>query len=158
MELAKSSRHSKITGDFAECLVLYWLSKYGFECAKVDHTGIDLIAKNPISGDLMGISVKSRSRNIGKEDSSVSIPNDNFEKAEEACKAFGCKPYFAIVVDAGNSITAYILSLSELVKISPKGKTASTWKMSKNHRGSYRVNPNIVIFEFSHSTLRWFSC
>ncbi len=39
MELSKSSRHSKITGDFAEHLVLYWLSKYGFECAKVDHTG-----------------------------------------------------------------------------------------------------------------------
>jgi Holliday junction resolvase-like predicted endonuclease len=65
MELSKSSRHSKITGDFAEAPVLYWLSKYGFECAKVDHTGIDLIARNPNSNELMGISVKSRSRNTG---------------------------------------------------------------------------------------------
>jgi hypothetical protein len=31
MEISKSTRHSKITGDFAEGLVLYWLSKYGFE-------------------------------------------------------------------------------------------------------------------------------
>ena len=81
MELLKNSRHSKITGDFAEGLVLYWLSKYGFECAKIDHTGIDLIARNPHTNELMGISVKSRSRNIGKEANSVTIPNDNFEKA-----------------------------------------------------------------------------
>jgi len=45
--------HEKLTPlqdcrDFGESLVLYWLSKHGFECAKVDHTGIDLIANNPI--------------------------------------------------------------------------------------------------------------
>ena len=41
MEIIKSTRHSKITGDFAEGLVLYWLSKYGFECARIDHTRVD---------------------------------------------------------------------------------------------------------------------
>lgn len=61
-KIAKRSRHSKITGDFAERLVLYWLSKYGFECAFVDHTGLDVIARNPHTGELMGISVKSRAR------------------------------------------------------------------------------------------------
>jgi hypothetical protein len=35
MEIKKSSRHSKITGDFAERPVLYWLSKCRFECAYV---------------------------------------------------------------------------------------------------------------------------
>lgn len=67
IQILKSSRHSKITGDFAEALVLYWLSKHGFECARVDHTGIDLIARNPHTAELMGISVKSRSRNPGTE-------------------------------------------------------------------------------------------
>jgi hypothetical protein len=47
MKLAKSSRHSKITGDFGESIVLYLLSRHGFECARVDHTGIDLIARRP---------------------------------------------------------------------------------------------------------------
>jgi len=42
MEIKKSSRHSKTTGDFAERLVLYWLSKYGFECTYVDHVGVDI--------------------------------------------------------------------------------------------------------------------
>jgi Holliday junction resolvase-like predicted endonuclease len=67
MEILKSSRHAKITGDFAEALVLYWLSKYGFECARVDHTGIDIIARNPHTQELMGISVKSRCRTKGHE-------------------------------------------------------------------------------------------
>src|SRR3989338_7630563 len=98
MKVSKSSRHSKITGNFAENLVLYWLSKYGFECASVDHTGIDLIARNPHANELMGISVKSRCRNTGKEGQYVSIPKKNFDKAMKAAKAFGCVPYFAIVV------------------------------------------------------------
>ena len=58
IKISKSTRHSKITGDFAEGLVLYWLSKHGFECARVDHTGMDLIARNPRNKELMGISVK----------------------------------------------------------------------------------------------------
>jgi len=107
MELSKSSRHSKITGDFGEALVLYWLSKYGFECAFVDHTGIDIIAKNTCTGEVMGISVKSRSRNIGKETTYLTISNENFDKATAACEAFGCVPYFAIVVDAGEHIRCY---------------------------------------------------
>ena len=88
MDILKSTRHSKITGSFGEALVLYWLSKHGFECARVDHTGIDLIARNPHTGEFMGISVKSRSRSAGKEHTSVNISNDNFAKAEAACAAF----------------------------------------------------------------------
>ena len=77
MDILKSSRHSKITGDFGEALVLYWLSKHGFECARVDHTGIDIIAKRPHMDEVMGISVKSRSRTPGKEKTYVRIPNDD---------------------------------------------------------------------------------
>src|ERR1043166_5110523 len=58
MEVIKASRHWKITGDFAEGLILYWLSKSGYECARVDHTGIDLIAADPEGKHRMGISVK----------------------------------------------------------------------------------------------------
>ena len=45
MAFVKSTRHAKITGDFGEAAVLYYLSSSGFECARVDHTGIDLIAR-----------------------------------------------------------------------------------------------------------------
>lgn len=89
MEITKSTRHSKIAGNFGEALLLYWLSKHGFECATVDHTGIDLIATNRHTGERMGISVKSRTRTIGTEDDAINIPNDQFEKATRACDAWG---------------------------------------------------------------------
>jgi Holliday junction resolvase-like predicted endonuclease len=152
---SKSSRHSKITGDFAESLVLYWLSKYGFECANVDHTGIDIIARNPHTGEVMGISVKSRSRNVGTEGTNVSITADNFDKAGAACNAFGCVPWFAIVVDAADSITCFLISMDHLLEIHPVGKAASSWAMSKAWLERYLEDPLIMRFEFTSRTTRW---
>src|ERR1035438_1580604 len=96
--ISKSSRHPKITGNFGETLVLYWLSKHGFECASVDHTGIDLIARNPHTEEVMGISVKSRTRLHGAEGEYVKIDAEDFDKIHAACTAFNCSPYFAVVV------------------------------------------------------------
>lgn len=155
MKINKSTRHAKITGDFGEALVLYWLSKYGFECASVDHTGIDIIARNPHTGEIMGISVKSRSRNEGAEDEYVSIPNDNFAKAEAACVAFGCVPYFALVVDAGNTIRGFILPMGHLLALFPKGKTAAGWKMTASYIKKYAADPLIQTFDFSTKTTKW---
>jgi Holliday junction resolvase-like predicted endonuclease len=151
----KSSRHSKITGDFAENLILYWLSKYGFECAKVDHTGIDLLARNPVNDELMGISVKSRSRNEGKEGQYVHIPNDNFYKINKACEVFNCQPYVAIVIDEDNKIKAYILSIDRLLQYFPMGRTAVGWKMSKSWIEKYNSDNAIIKFEFEHKTKNW---
>ena len=146
MKISKSTRHAKITGDFGETLVLYWLSNYGFECARVDHTGIDIIARNPHTQEIMGISVKSRSRTEGKEDDYVSIPNDNFAKAEAACAAFGCVPYFAIVVDAGDRIRGFILPMAHLLAMFPKGKAASGWKMTERYLRRYAGDSQIQMF------------
>ena len=157
MKVIKSSRHSKITGNFAEHLVLYWLSKYGFECAAVDHTGIDIIARNPHTKEIMGISVKGRSRNTGKEGQYVAIPNDDFEKVERACKAFGCRPYFAVIVDEYNSITVFILSKFHLLKLFPSGKRVSGWKMTKDHIEEYRNDSRIMMVKFEYDTLKWWA-
>lgn len=155
MKVNKSSRHSKITGNFAENLVLYWLSKYGFECANVDHTGIDIIARNPHTKEVMGISVKSRSRNAGKEGTYVSIPNDNFDKVKNACDAFNCKPYFAIVVDENEKIMVFILPMSYLLKLFPKGNRVCAWKMNKFHLLQYYKDRKIMIFEFTYQARNW---
>lgn len=155
MEIHKSTRHSRITGDFGEGLVLYWLSKHGFECARVDHTGIDLIARNPHTDEIMGISVKSRSRNEGKDETYVKIPNDNFDKAEAACAAFGCVPYFAIVVDAGDTIRAFLMSMSHLLQLSPKRQTAAGWRMTQAALGQYYRDREIMIFEMHTKTVNW---
>src|SRR5438876_362558 len=157
MDIIKSTRHAKITGDFAEALVLYWLSKYGFECTRVDHTGIDLIARNPHTNELLGVSVKSRCRVTGTEDESVSIPADNFKKVTSACQAFGCVPYFAIVVDAGESIRGFILPMSRLLTLCPSTDLGSYWKMSARFLQECAKDSEIKCFEFQTRTSSWWT-
>lgn len=155
LQITKSTRHAKICGNFGEATVLYWLSKYGFECALVDHTGIDIIARSPHSKEIMGISVKSRCRTEKTEQDYITIPNDNFTKAEAACNAFGCVPYFAIVVDAGDTIRAFILPMSHLLECFPRGKQSAGWKMTDTHLSRYADDPAIKTFEFKTQTNRW---
>jgi len=155
MDILKSSRHSKITGDFAEALVLYWLSKYGFECARVDHTGIDLLARNPKTNELIGVSIKSRCRIAGTEEDVVNIPADNFRKAKLACDAFGCLPYFAIVVDAGEVMRGFILPMNIFLELCPPTQKGSYWKMTKPYRTRYEADPNVKTFELRSRTPRW---
>jgi Holliday junction resolvase-like predicted endonuclease len=155
MRITKSSRHSKIAGVFGEMLVLYWLSKYGFECASVDHTGIDLIARNPHTNEVMGISVKSRTRTRGTEAGCVNVRADEFDKVQEACRAFGCRPYFAVVIDAGSIIRVFITSLAHFVELCPPTKAASYWRMSEHHLALYEADPQVMTFQLSTETRRW---
>jgi hypothetical protein len=71
--MEKSSRHAKIIGTFGELLICNWLSRSGFEVCLVDHTGIDLLAARKVTGDRMGITVKSRTRVAGTEGESVNL-------------------------------------------------------------------------------------
>lgn len=156
MRIAKSSRHAKLTGDFAEHLVLYWLSKYGLECARVDHTGIDLIARNPKNGVRMGISVKSRSRTEGSEKDHVRIEVEQLRKAAAASEAFGCTPYMAIVVDGGNLIRCFVLPLKTLYALYPSSTTRNVgWSMNDRALARYYEHPEVKIFEFMSDTKRW---
>lgn len=156
MKINKSSRHAKLTGDFSEHLVLYWLSKYGFECARVDHTGIDLIARNPKSNELMGISVKSRSRTEGKEKHNVRVEAEQLLKAEASSRAFGLTPYLAIVVDGGNLVRCFILPLETFYVLYPSAKTRNVgWAMNEKALARYFEYPEVKIFEFISDTKRW---
>ena len=151
MHIAKSSRHAKIAGDFGEMLVLYWLSKYGFECAKVDHTGIDLIARNPNTKERMGISVKCRTRDVGTEMDSVAIKKKDFDKIGNACEAFGCTPYLAMVVDAGKTIRIFITPIKHFLET----YAGSGWKMSDGYLTRYAKDSEVMVFELNTETKRW---
>ncbi len=155
MKIKKGPRHAKITGNFGENLILYWLSKYGFECANIDHTGIDIIAKNFKTKELMGISVKGRSRESGKEKDSLTIKREEFNKAKKACESFSCFPYFAIIIDGKNKIYCFILSMRKLLKMFPDGETTINWKMGEKYLRKYYNDPEIKIFEFEYKTHSW---
>jgi len=154
-DILKSSRHKHIIGRFAEWLVLYWLSRDGFECTWIDHTGIDLLANNCRTGKLMGISVKSRCREKGREHDSLSCRVKDFRKIHAACDAFRCDPYFAFVIDTGNKIAMFLVSEDHFKAISKTGKSVIGWGMSTKHLAAYQNDPEIMWVEFSVSEHRW---
>ena len=154
--MEKSTRHSKIAGDFAEALVLYWLSKSGYECACIDHTGIDLIACSKDGSKRMGISVKARSRYDGTEEECVNLPPDGFKKAREACKSFGCTPFYAILVDSAHGIRCFLLPLDHLERIATGNNDKMRyWQMRKRSLDDYSVDAKILSFELQATNRVW---
>ena len=149
--MLKSSRHSKITGNFGEALILYWLSKRGFECANVDHTGIDLIARRPGSAEVLGISVKCRSRAEAGDEAGVNLLHANDRKIEDACRAFGCVPYVAVVVDQGSTVRGYLTTLAHARTQYP----GQSWRMSKSLIKRYEGDPMIEWFELANQAGDW---
>lgn len=82
LPIIKGTRHQKIIGDFGENLVCNWLSRSGFEVTRADHTGLDIIAYNPQTGERLGISVKSRTRVKAQETASVNLCSHQNRKDE----------------------------------------------------------------------------
>ena len=91
----------------------------------------------------------------GTKKESVTITADNFQKARKACKAFGCLPYFAIVVDDGDVVHGFVLPLPRLLKLCPPSRRASCWKMSKEYLARYSRDPDVRAFELHYQTNCW---
>lgn len=151
-----SSNHSKITGDFGEHLTLYWLSKFGFECARVDHTGIDIIARRPHSNEVLGISVKARSRSTERDYDAVAVRRKDLLGLKKACKAFKCRPYFSFAVDRSNGMSLYIVPLRVMEKLfGARLKRGIGWAMNPDAISRYRRYGSVRKVEFTHSRESW---
>jgi Holliday junction resolvase len=150
MDIEKSKRHSKIIGDFGEGVLLNWLSRSGFEVCRVDHTGLDIIAYHPKTDKRLGISVKSRTRNGGKEDTHVNVlscrkrKNDR-QKLLDACDSFSCEPYLAVYVETVDSADLYLTSLAHYdEKYKARGGRAiDDWKMGDRYIEKYDKDPDV---------------
>lgn len=135
-----SMNHAHITGEFGEHLVLYWLSKNGYESIHAQYVGIDIIASK--NGKRIGISVKSRSRKEGKSDFSLNIkkPSEQIKKVKDTCSDFACEPYFAFVVDQMNYIKVVVTPLSVIEDYyTISEKSSQDWnilKFEKDKRAS----------------------
>ena len=157
MEIVKSTRHSKIIGDFGESLVCNWLSRSEFEVATVDHTGIDIIAYDPRHRRRLGITVKSRTRTAGKENSSVNVfsyqhGKDDRQKLLSACEAFGCEAWVAVYVETTDRADVFLTTLANYdAKYRRAGRAIDDWKMGPKDRESYASDPAVkhvgIIFE-----------
>ncbi len=83
------------------------------------------------------------------------IPNDNFVKIENACKAFNCVPYFALVIDEEATIKVFILSKERLLQYFEKKERAVGWKMSKSWIEKYESDRQIIKINFDYQTRDW---
>ena len=161
MGISKSSRHKKIIGNFGENLICNWLSRSGFEVLIVDHTGIDIIAYNPSTkNERFGITVKSRTRDVGKETESVNLflnRKEDRQKLLDACKAFACEPWIAIYVETADFADVYLTSLENYDNKyhSKMDVTTETWKMSEQHKESYAEDPNIKHIRIKFDVTSW---
>ena len=68
-----------------------------------------------------------------------------------ACKAFGCVPYVAVVVDAGDIIRGFVTSVDHVKKL----RMVSGWRMAKNNLEAYDKDPEIIQFQMKTETRNW---
>jgi len=160
LEIEKGSRHSKIIGAFGEAFLCNWLSRSGFEVTIVDHTGLDLIAYHRATGRRLGITVKSRTRDVGKETESVNVffnrkkPSDR-DKLLEACKAFACHPWVAVYVETARSADLYLMSLEHFDQAYCPNKSCAidALKMGGKQKSVYDMDKDVqhIYVEFRAS-------
>ena len=161
MDITKSTRHQAIVGLFGEYLIANWLSRSGFEVTRVDHTGIDLLAFSPRTGRL-GITVKSRTRNVGAETTSVTIFRSNRsdrQKVLAACDAFACQPWIAVYVETADYADLFLTSLENFDRryaTRPEGG-GENWRMGSRHVASYRVDQGLYHIRIDFSATNWWT-
>lgn len=158
--ITKSTRHSEILGKFGEYVVCNWLSRSGFEVCVVNHTGLDIIAYNPKWKHRWGITVKSRTRTLGKESASVNIfsrKGQDRKKLQSACKSFGCEPWLAIYVECGKIADLYLTSLANYDSKfrSKRARAIEGWSMTKRPTNAYASDRNVFHIHFDFNVKKW---
>lgn len=164
MDIVKSGRHAKVIGEFGEAFLSNWLSRSGFEVTTIDHIGLDIIAYHPPTQRRLGITVKSRTRDAGKEAESVNVfsyqkePSDR-AKLLEACEAFACKPWLAVYVETSKSADLYLTSLEhydQTYRLN-KSRAIDTWRMGSEYRRTYDADPDVrhVCVTFTETNWTW---
>lgn len=149
MEIEKSSRHSKIIGQFGEAFLCNWLSRSGYEVTSVDHTGLDVIAYHRKTERRLGITVKSRTRTAGRETAGVNVffnrKDPGRGKLRAACTAFACEAWVAVYVEAVRSADLYLMSLDHYDQTyrPQKSRAIDTWKMGAKDKKAYDTDKNV---------------
>jgi len=148
-EIIKAGYFTKIIGNFGENMVCNWLSRSGFEVALLDHTGIDVLAYRRATGERLGITVKSRTRLTGTENTCVNLLSsrrgrDDRQRVVEACEAFACTPWIAVYVEARDAADLYLTSLDNFdAKYRRLGSAIDTWSMASKCREQYEQDPAV---------------
>ena len=140
-----------------EASVVYWLSRYGFKCAGVERNGVDFLARNLQTNELLGISVRSVPKSESTEHQRIHIPLEDLDKARTACLGFGCTPHFALHVAQLNEMWLFIVSMEHLVSISLRTQYSIECSVAQREIDRFLTDPQIICIETNHKVWRWWA-
>jgi len=156
MEIAKSTRHQKIIGDFGERIICNWLSRSGFEVVTVDHTGIDIIAYDPRRRQRLGITVKSRTRSAGTEGDTVNVLSYQKGKDDRQKVLSACEAWIAVYVETTDRADVFLTSLANYdANYRRAGRAIDDWKMRPRDREKYALDPSVKHLGIVFEGARW---
>lgn len=122
----------------------------------------DVIAYNPSKNQRLGITVKSRTRDIGKEEEPVNIfsyqkgKNDR-QKLFDAYKAFACEPWIAVYVEILEFADVYLISVENYDEKyrGKEGRAIDDWKMRKKDKERYNKDHDVKHIRIEFHTTNW---
>jgi hypothetical protein len=159
--IERGENYKKIVGNFGEYLVCQKLSRSGFDVCIVDHTGMDVIAYHPKTKQRLGITIKSRTRILGKENESLYIfrkKNRDRQKLKAACEAFGCTPWIAVYFEYDDGADLFLTSLENYdKKYRLKERLQDAWKMTKNHKREYGIDREVRHIRIEFKATNWWA-
>lgn len=156
-KVRKSTRHQKIIGDYGESLVCNWLSRSGFEVSIVDHTGIDIVAYNPENKTRYGLTIKSRTRNVGKETTHVNLfLAEEIKNIQEACNSFGCdEAWIVVYIETAKYADLFLVNLDHYLYNYYNNTKNVDWKMSKKYLDKYVSDENVLHLHMNFEAKKW---
>ena len=143
-------QHSKITQDFAEAAVFYWLSKCGFNCLRVDHKVIAIIAKKPDIKGRFGVLVKIGNGKVETDRELVSVTERELKRVKTDCSALKCIPCIAVLMEQKEETWILMSTLKHLSEIQPSGTATVAWKMTQAGMMQYLSDNEILAVELNH--------
>jgi hypothetical protein len=157
LSLFRRPRPSDASKDFAEASITYWLSKYGFKCARVERDGIDFLAKNLKTGRLLGIAVRSVIQAELPSNQRTAISAEVISRAQSTCLSFGCSLHFAFQVYQEKQTCLFLISLEHLRAMQTKAEPSIELSLTERAIDQYADDPEILFVESNYRLWRWFS-
>jgi hypothetical protein len=156
-ETFHGSMHSAISGEYAEALVRFELSRDGWEAFTCRGAGIDILAVDSSGKRRIGVSVKNRDRRdvegssttvFGTRTGVTNKADEKVAKFEQVCKSLEAEPWIAVVTITDTFHYAHITSLRHFLNAFDRLKTKKAmvtkeWYVNQDALDVYIADPDV---------------
>jgi hypothetical protein len=160
--IEKSSRYTKVMGDYGEQVVRKWLARSGWEVSdSSDQNGLDIKASRKLATGgyvRLGITVKARTRWEKNKNESVYVfhPKSKRKQLLEACEVWGLEPWIAVYVEFDDHADLYLTSLDNYDRKYGDNKTVvDAWSITDNMRAEYTKDGKVKDVHIDFKATNW---